>query len=146
MTTKVLTVRKDTSYKDIVSLLIRKRISGVPVIDHQRKVIGIISEKDLLYVLFPSQEEFYKDVNYYMDQDAVEKEAIKVKKLVARDFMSKNVISVKPGDHVLTACSLLITKNIRRLPVIENGELVGIVTSNSLYKDFLKKILKKRQK
>jgi CBS domain-containing protein len=143
MQTKVLTVRKNTPYSDIVSLLINKRISGVPVIDAHKKVIGVISEKDLIYQLFPSQEEFYKDIDYYMDHETVEKEAVKVKKLVAGDFMSRKVISVRPGDHILTACSLLITNNIRRLPVIENGKLVGIITSNTVYKDFLKKICKK---
>jgi CBS domain-containing protein len=146
MKTEVLTVKKNTPYTELVSFLIKKRISGVPVVDSHKKVVGIISEKDLLYQLFPSQEEFYQDLSYYMDQEIEEKDAIKVKRLVAADFMTKKVISVKPNDHILTACSLLITNNIRRLPVIEKGKLVGIVTSSSLYKDFLKKLCQKHLK
>ncbi|OGM31810.1 hypothetical protein A3D00_03905 [Candidatus Woesebacteria bacterium RIFCSPHIGHO2_02_FULL_38_9] len=142
MKTHVRTVRKNTSYKEVVLLLIKHKISGIPVIEKTKKVVGIISEKDLLYQLFPSQEEFYKDIEHYMHHDVIEKEAVKVKKLKAKDFMSRDVISVKPDDHVLTACALLVINNIRRLPVIEKGKLVGIVTSNNLFKNFLRKYVK----
>lgn len=142
MTKNVRTVGPTDSFKTIVVLLAKNKISGVPVVDKKGKVVGIISEKDLFYKFFPSQKKFYKDVEYYMNFDNLENEASRVVKLKAKDFMSKSVISVAPDDHILKACSLFLIHNIRRLPVIKKGELVGIVSTNNIYKNFLMSLIK----
>jgi CBS domain-containing protein len=142
MTHQVLTVGVNATYKEVLDLLTHHRISGVPVVGKSGKVLGIISEKDLLYSLFPSQEEFYKDIKHYMNHDEIEKEADKIKHLKARNFMSKEVVSVTPEDHILKACALLVIKGIRRLPVIEKGKLVGIVTTNNLFRKTVKRYVR----
>ena len=141
MTKKVVTVKSSDSFDFILDVLIKQKISGMPVVSKKGKVIGIISEKDLLYSLFPTQEEFYKDIEYYFHNSKVELEAKKIKKLTAKKLMTKKIISVTPDDHVLRACSLLLIHNIRRLPVIAKGNLVGVVTTRNLYKNFLNSLL-----
>ncbi len=143
MTSRVYTISSADSFSEIVSLLIKKRISGAPVVDKSGKVVGIISEKDLFYKLFPSQKQFYKNIEYYMNFERIEKESKKVSKLKARNFMSKKIISIRSDDYILKACSLFLIHNIRRLPVIDDGKLVGIVTTNNIYKNFLSNLVKR---
>ena len=141
MTKRVVTVPVDESFPRIVKLLIKKRISGAPVVDKRGNVVGVISEKDLFYKLFPSQKKFYRNLRFYMNYDNIFNEAKKVSKYKAKNLMSKKVISITPDAHILKACSIFLTKNIRRLPVIENGKLVGIVTTNNIYKNFLSNLV-----
>ncbi len=143
MTKRLHAVFPHDSFEKIVKLLVSKRVTGVPVVGKSGKIVGVISEKDLFYKLFPSKKEFYKDLEYYMNFENLEREASSVLKLKARDFMSKKVVSVASDDHVLKACSLFLTHNIRRLPVIDDGVLVGIVTTNNIYKNFLSSLINK---
>ncbi len=143
MTSRVYTFSSADSFSDIVKLLIKKRISGAPVVNKKGKVVGVISEKDLFYKLFPSQKQFYRDLEYYMNFERIGKEAKKVSKLKAKDFMSKKIVSIRSDENILRACSLFLIHNIRRLPVIDDGKLVGIVTTNNIYRNFLSNLNKK---
>ena len=143
MTKRLHTVQPHDSFEKIVKLLVSKRVTGVPVVGKSGKIVGVISEKDLFYKLFPSKKEFYKDLEYYMNFENLEKEASGVLKLTAKDLMTKKVVSVGSDDHVLKACSLFLIHNIRRLPVIDDGVLVGIVTTNNIYKNFLSSLISK---
>lgn len=142
MTPNVVSVLESDFYEDIVAKLVDHDISGVPVVNAAHRVVGIISEKDLVRPIFPSETDFYDDPSYFMDQETLVKEAAKVKKLRARDLMSKSIITINADEHVLSACALLIYKKIRRLPVVENGKLVGIVTTKNLFKKYLQKVVK----
>lgn len=143
MTRKLFLISEDLKFFDIVKFLVRHKISGAPVVDKNKNLVGLISEKDLLYKLFPSQKQFYKDIEYYFNHERLLEDAKKVLKMTARDIMRKEVIFISPDDNVLTACSLLLIHNIRRLVVVEKGKLVGIVTTNNLYKNFLLSINKR---
>ncbi len=104
MTTKVVTVKPSTSVADAARLLVRRKISGVPVVDEKdkTKVVGILTEADLL---------------------AASPEA----KTVA-DVMKKRVVSVSPDTSVDEIAEILVKKKIKRVPVIDAGKLVGIVS------------------
>jgi CBS domain-containing protein len=141
MTKKVRTLKDSASFSQIVRFLVKHNISGAPVINSEGKLVGVISEKDLFRKLFPTQKDFYKNMEYYFAPDRIEKESNKVVKLTARNFMSKKIISVSPDDKVIKACSLLLIHSIRRLPVVKDGKLVGIVTTNNLYKNYPQKLV-----
>ncbi|OGM33235.1 hypothetical protein A2803_00075 [Candidatus Woesebacteria bacterium RIFCSPHIGHO2_01_FULL_44_21] len=140
---RVFTVNDSADFQTIVKLLATKKISGITVVNKEGKLVGVISEKDLLYKLFPSEKKFYKNIEYYKNFERIEHEAENIGKLTAKHIMTKNVITIEPGRHVLVACSLMIINNIRRLPVVDHGKLVGIVTMGSLYKHYLSSFFKK---
>lgn len=137
MTKKVRTVSLDSSYSDILRLLVDHKISGAPVVNKNGTVVGIVSEKDLFRQIFPSEKVFYKNPEYYMNLNKIEKDVRELKKIKARKIMSREIVSINSNDHILKACSLFIRFKIRRLPVIDGGKLVGIISTNDIYKHFL---------
>lgn len=142
MVKPVFSVGEDATFAQVVKLLSRKKVSGVSVVNKKGKLVGVISEKDLLICLFPTHRDFYKNIEYYKNFEKIEGEAEVVKKLLARDVMTRRIITVEPERHVLVACSLMTIHNIRRLPVVDDGKLVGIVTLGSLYKNYLTSFVK----
>jgi len=104
MTTKVVTVKPSTSIEDAARLLVRRKISGVPVVDEKdkTKVVGILTEADLLAA--PSGAKTVAEV------------------------MKKRVVSVSPDTPVDEIAEILVKKKIKRVPVIDAGKLVGIVS------------------
>ena len=141
MVKKVISINSSDSFISIIKILVKYKISGLPVVNKKGKVIGIISEKDLLSHLFPSEKEFYSNMQYWIQPGRLEEEAKSIKKLKARDLMTKQVISVDPDDSIMHACALVLINNIRRLPVIKNGKIEGIVTTRNLYSNFLKELV-----
>lgn len=104
MTTNVITVSDDTRIEDAARLLARHRISGLPVIDDSGALIGVVTEYDLL---------------------------AKSGAIVA-DIMSRGVISVSPETEAEDVAHLLAARRVRRVPVLESGRLVGIVSRSDL--------------
>ena len=104
MTTKVVTVKPSTSIEDAARLLVRRKISGVPVVDEKdkTKVVGILTEADLL--------------------------AAPAGAKTVADVMKKRVASVSPDTSVDEIAEILVKKKIKRVPVIDAGKLVGIVS------------------
>lgn len=131
MSSTVFTVKKDTTIEEIAHLLTEKNISGVPVVDDDNKVLGIVTQKDLLYKdiepRFPAVVEilggliFLKGVKHYQEE---------LKKLVAskaEDIMTKKVITVSEDDEVEKVASIMVEEDINRVPVIKDGRLTGII-------------------
>jgi len=147
MTSKTLIkFSPNDSFKKIVKTLIEKQISGAPVVNKRGKLVGVVSEKDLFYKLFPSQKAFYKNPEMYMDFNRIESEAVVVRRMRAKDFMTRQPITIEPDEHILKACSLFIKNNIRRLMVVKGKKLIGVVTINDVYKRFLSILLTKSYK
>lgn len=142
----IKTLSPQDDFHTIVKFLVKYKISGAPVVNKKGKLVGIVSEKDLFYKLFPSQKAFYKDPEYYMDFNRLESDAAAVKKLKAKDFMTKHIITVGPDEHILKACSIFIKNEIRRLPVVEKGKLIGVVTTNDVYRRFLTVLASRKNK
>lgn len=146
MTKKVVAVREKTPFKRIAYLIFKKRVSGIPVVDQRRSLLGIISEKDLLSALYPSYEELFDELLYDTIQaknfNQIEKRAKDAASLKALDLMKKKVITTSPDTHIMEACSLMILNRVRRLPVIDKGKLVGIVSQGDVFRAIFKKELK----
>jgi CBS domain-containing protein len=135
MTTQVVTVGPATPFKEIVALLAERRVSAVPVVDDDRRVLGIVSEADLLL-----KEEFPKpelDIPlFWTKRRRLERE--KAAGATARDLMSSVVVvSTAPEATVAEAARRMHAAGVKRLPVVdENGRLVGIVSRGDLLKVF----------
>jgi CBS domain-containing protein len=126
MTNQVVAVRRDATFKEMAATLRRYRVSAFPVVDDHEKVIGVVSEADLL------AKEALADPGV-LDGLLHHKEARKAEGLTAGDLMTHPAVTVRPDDSVEHAARLMYTLRIKRLPVVNaGGGLVGLVSRTDL--------------
>ena len=126
MTTQVVAVRRGTTFKEMATTLRRYRVSAFPVVDDHEKVIGVVSEADLL------AKEALADPGM-LDGLLHHKEVQKAEGLTAGDLMTHPAVTVRSDDSVEHAARLMYTLRIKRLPVVNaGGVLVGLVTRTDL--------------
>ena len=135
MTTKVVAVVPGTPYLDLVRTLRLWRISGMPVVDEARRVIGVVSESDLLR----KHEYRGRTGRPLFERHLARLARTKAGGDNAGTTMTAPAITVRPGDTVVSAARVLAGHGIKRVPVVDdNGELVGIVTRGDLLRVFLR--------
>ena len=125
MTTRVAAVKKDAAYKDIATLLTQYRVSAFPVLDDNGKVIGVVSEADLLCkeALTAAMGGRPAQPGPYHDDFA------RAAAVTAADLMTTPPVTITPGEPVTGAARLMYNARVKRLPVVsENGRLVGIIS------------------
>ena len=134
MTTQVVTVTPQTPFKEIVARLAEHRVSAVPVVDDSRRVLGVVSEADLLLKEeFPEPEQ---DLPLWWTRWA-RLDRAKAAVSVARDLMTVAVVAVSPDATVAEAARRMHTAKVKRLPVVDrSGRLLGIVSRSDLLKVF----------
>jgi CBS domain-containing protein len=137
----VVTVEPETSVQEIARLLSEKSISGVPVVDAQGRLIGIVSEGDLLHRVEtgtarrPDRSRGRRR-SWWLDSIAADEELardyVKSHGRTAKDVMTREVISVEETTELADIATLLETKRIKRVPVVRDGKPVGIVSRANL--------------
>ncbi|MFH1368403.1 MAG: CBS domain-containing protein [Elusimicrobiota bacterium] len=116
MTTQIITIDPDSYLEEAIQILLTNKISGMPVCDKERRVVGIISEKDILTFIFSGN----------------------VKTTKVREAMSTKITSFPPDADIDKISLVMGEKLIRRVPIIENGKLVGIISRRSILRTVLK--------
>ncbi len=111
MTTPVVSVKKDTPMYEAAQLLSTNNITGVPVVDDDMTLVGMITEKDILDLF---------DVLQYAEDRTV------------NSSMSRQVVSFNIEDELSNICNCLKTSDFRRIPVTSQGKLVGIISRRDL--------------
>ena len=140
MITPVFTVHPTTTYEETARLLHSKKVSGVPVVEEKSgKLVGIVSEKDLFRAMYPLYEEYILAPHVYYNQELQEDEIETIRRQPVEKFMSPEVVTIAPDASILHAGGLMLAHNLHRLPVVEHGKLVGIVTREDIYGTILKK-------
>ncbi len=115
MTREVICISPETTLKNAVKVLVENKVSGMPVCDSQGAVVGVVSERDILNFIFSGN----------LDNTTV------------REAMSTHVLSF-PSDTPIDKISLAMgEKQVRRVPIIDNGKLVGIISRRSLLRTVL---------
>jgi CBS domain-containing protein len=134
MTPDVVSAGPDTPYRDVVDLIIGRHINAVPVIDEDHRVVGIVSESDLLRkVEFAGEDEPRWFERRRRDQHH------KAVARTAAELMTSPAITLTPGSGVRTAARILDESGIKQLPIVDtSGRLVGIVTRGDLLKGYLR--------
>ena len=138
MSQKVMTVGPGTPFKEVAEILLSHDISGVPVVDDQERLVGIVTEADLLSKeAYPGRNrrrllEFFADVISGREAGWVEKASGKT----AGDVMTKRVLSVDPDEDVHKVARLMLEYEVKRFPVVQDGTLVGIVSRHDLLRFF----------
>jgi len=133
MTTAVKAAKPDTSIKEIASIMCFNKISGVPVVDENEKLVGVLSEKDILHCMFPEIEEVMSEGGM-PDYEKLEGNYQNIMNKKVSDLMTSTVATVNADIPVLKAASMMWLKKIRRIPVIEGDKLVGIISIGDVHK------------
>ena len=121
MTDNVATASRDTDIYQAVKIMVDKNITGLPVLNDDGSLAGVITEKDALKLLYDIEND---------NQGNVE------------DYMSKGIVSFNDNDSLIDITDCLIKNNFRRVPIMSKGKLAGIISR----KDIIAYILKLRHK
>jgi len=132
MTTGVKTGKVDTPVKEIANTMCFNKISGLPIVDDDDKIIGIVSEKDLLSKMFPDMATIADEGRPNFEE--MEKEYANTLDLVASDIMTKAVSTVSADMPIMKAASMMCLHKIRRIPVAEDGKVIGIISIGDVHK------------
>lgn len=137
MTKEVITVREDDTVEKSANLLSTHDLSGLPVVDSEGYVIGIISEGDLIKhnteVQVPAFLEILGGIIYLDNPNKYLDDVKKSMGNLVKNVMTKDIISVSPNEEVEVAAAILVREKIKRLPVLdEEGKLIGIVSRRDI--------------
>ncbi|MFP4132706.1 MAG: CBS domain-containing protein [Halothece sp.] len=139
MTTDVAVVKPETPLKEAIQLLVEKKISGLPVVNEAGKLVGILSESDLMWqetgVDTPPYIMFLDSVIYLQNPAQYEKELHKALGQTVGEVMSNRPISITRDRALKEAAQIMHKREVRRLPVVdEQGAVVGIITRGDIVK------------
>ncbi len=139
MTTDVAVVQPETPLKDAIKLLVEKRISGLPVVNEAGKLVGVLSESDLMWqetgVDTPPYIMFLDSVIYLQNPAQYEKELHKALGQTVGEVMSDHPISITRDRALKEAAQVMHRREVRRLPVVDEQEaVVGIITRGDIVK------------
>jgi CBS domain-containing protein len=137
MTSEVLTVKKETPLKEAIQILADKKISALPVVAESGKLVGILSEGDLMWqesgVEAPPYIMLLDSIIYLQNPAQHDKEIHKALGQTVGEVMSDRPLTIKPEQLVREAARLMHDKKIRRLPVIDEQErVIGIITQGDI--------------
>jgi CBS domain-containing protein len=133
MVSNVITVGTTASVQDVADILIKNRISGVPVVDDAGELVGIVSEGDLLHRVEAGTE--YRR-SWWLDllasKEVLADEFSRSHSRRVADVMTRRVITVDPDATLAEVAATLERNGIKRVPVVQNGKLVGIISRANL--------------
>jgi len=142
MTRDVVTVGRETTVKDVARLLLEHKISGLPVTDEENRVVGIVSEGDLIYqdkkLYTPAFLEILGGVIYLENPNRLGQDLMKMTAVKVGDLMTTKVYSVREDAPLEEIATIMVEKKVNRVPVVDRaGRLAGIVSRQDLVKAML---------
>jgi CBS domain-containing protein len=138
MTRNVITVQKFENVMHVASILSEKNISGLPVLDKENKVIGIITQADILSMVGVRKEHTFKDLLKHMFGEPLPER--KAGDIVA-DIMASPAATIRPDANIAEAAQMMDVKRIRRLPVVDDkNKLLGIISRADILKAVLRNL------
>lgn len=142
MTTNVITVTPDLAVDKLASLFWKNNISGAPVVDAEGRVVGVVTESDLIdqakKLHIPTMISFLDSVVMLGSAEKVEKEIGKMTGTTVSDICAKKVVSVNEDTPLDEIATLMAEKGIHTLPVLAGKELVGVIGKNDVIKTLVK--------
>lgn len=140
MTTQVVTLKPGDSIKQATIRFAVNNISGAPVVDNKRHLVGIISEDDILQLIVKRQgemdEEGGKMLSYSFDsssQNTILQEAANaISNMKVEDIMIRTVLTTTPDATIVDLLKAMLERKVNRVPVLERGVLVGIISRGDI--------------
>jgi predicted transcriptional regulator len=132
MTRDIITIKPSTGIREIYKIFCEKQIGGMPVVDGENKLLGMVTKTELLNVLIPDYFDMIGDFLFIDDFGVLEEKLESTPTLslfIAEDLMVRNVIGISENASLMKAPVLMDRYNVKRLPVVDsNNKLVGIIT------------------
>lgn len=128
MTTGVMTAFPTDSVRSVVIKMLSRHCGAIPVVDGQNTLIGLVALRDVMLPLFPNLGDYIHDNVHSRDFIEMEEGYPDVLKKKVEEVMSRTPLTVAPSTPILEAASYMGMKNFRRIPVAENGKLIGMVS------------------
>jgi CBS domain-containing protein len=135
MTTNVITVGPDMSVRDLAAMLSERGISGAPVVDSSGRMVGIVSEGDLLHrAELGTEKHSERRHSWWLEHNAsgLAQDYVKSHGRAVRDIMTRNVTTVTEDTSLADIAMELETKRLKRVPVMRDGKIVGIISRSNL--------------
>jgi len=137
MTANPVTVKPLDSVETVLKLLEEQHISGLPVVNDNNEVVGVVSETDLLFkerpIRMPLYLTFLGSVIYLESLDKFEQQLKKSLGMLVQDVMTPEPINISVDAPISEAASLMLDKQVNRLPVVDqDNKLIGILTRSDL--------------
>ncbi len=117
MNTKVISVKKDTPIFEAAELMVQNSISGLPVVEDDMTITGILSEKDAMLLFYEGKAS---------------------KQRLVSDFMTEPAVSFDENESLLTVCDFLAKNIFRRVPITSKGKLIGIISIQNILESILR--------
>ncbi len=142
MTTDIVTVKKETTIRELAELFTSRRIGSIPVVDDDGNLIGIVSESDLIEqdrnFHIPTVISLFDWIIYLESEKKFEKELKKMTAQTVGDIYTTHVETVSPDTPVSDIADIMSTKKIHALPVVEGKKMGGIVSRIDLIRTMVK--------
>ena len=147
MTTGVLSAKPTDSLESVAELIIKHRFNGIPIVDEENKLLGMIAERDFIAegsdIYLPTYIKMIEELGVFKrDQKQVPPEITQLLHSTAKDVMEKIVATVAPETELQELANLFATKRVNPVPVVDiEGHLIGIIARSDLIKLFSMQML-----
>jgi len=132
MKRKVITVKREDSLKTVANLMFKHRISGLIVVDDEDRVVGMISNRDLIKAALPDYQSLISNLAMSYDSESFENVLRTEENIRVLQLMDTNVESIGENTSVVEAAALMLFKDLRRVPIDKNGKLAGVITISDI--------------
>lgn len=143
MTRDVMTCRTDDPVPLIIERMVENRIGGMPVLDGNGQLVGMLTEGDFLRMCLPNSVRFFETDLYLENPDGFEGQYARLRHISAADVMSRGVICVEARHSLGQVSATLRRHSIKQVPVLEDGRMVGIISRQDIMRvvnDYLKTV------
>jgi CBS domain-containing protein len=139
MTRSVVSVQPTTPLKEVAQLLVDNGVSGVPVVDVNGAVLGVVSEADLLVKEQGADAIRHRPLARFRGESAESRaQLVKLQAVSAAEAMTAPAITITPARSIHDAAAIMTSRKVNRLPVVDDGQLVGIVSRSDLVRAYVR--------
>jgi len=136
MTTDVVVVGRAANVAEIAALMKKHRITGVPVVDEEKRLLGLVTHEELINIFIPHYLSMFDELAFLDDLGEIEAQSmaeIEPTLFLAEDIMATDLITVGTSTSIMKAAVLMVNRKLVLIPVIdEGGRVVGIVSRNDV--------------
>jgi CBS-domain-containing membrane protein len=136
MTTDVVSVGRAANMAEIATLLKKHRITGVPVVDEENRLLGLVTHEELINIFVPHYLSMFDELAFLDDLGEIEAQTmaeIEPTLFLAEDIMATDLITASPSTSIMKVAALMVNNKLVLVPVVdEDRRLVGVVSRNDV--------------